>query len=47
MQWALDLQQRFPYDPDGRNGVPAVIRTGQLEFIPDVEAVVDAHRGGR
>ena len=42
VQWALDLQQRFPYDPDGRNGVPAVIRTGQLEFIPDVEAVVDA-----
>ncbi len=42
VQWALDLQQRFPYDPDGRNGVPAVIRTGKLEFIPDVEAVVDA-----
>ena len=42
VRWARDLQQRFPYDPDGRNGVPGVIRTGELEFIPDVEAVVDA-----
>ncbi len=41
VRWARDLQQRFPYDPDGRNGVPRVIRTGELEFIPDVEAVVD------
>lgn len=42
VQWARDLQQRFPYDPAGPNGVPAVIRSGELEFIPDVEAVVDA-----
>jgi PAS domain S-box-containing protein len=42
VQWARDLQQRFPYDPGARNGVPAVIRSGKLEFIPDIEAVVDA-----
>ena len=42
VQWARDLQERFPYDPAGRNGVPAVIRSGQLEFIPDIEVVVDA-----
>ena len=28
VQWARDLQQRFPYDPGARNGVPAVIRSG-------------------
>ncbi len=42
VQWARDLQERFPYDPEGRTGVPAVIRSGELEFIPDVDAVVDA-----
>ena len=32
--WAEELLHRFPYDPDGPRGVPAVIRTGEIEFVP-------------
>ena len=34
--WAEELLQRFPYDPDAPAGVPAVIRTGQTEFVPEL-----------
>ena len=34
MVWAEELLRRFPYDPDAPRGVPAVIRTGEIEFVP-------------
>jgi PAS domain S-box-containing protein len=43
VRWAREILGRFPYDPQALTGVPAVIRTGRLEFIRDVdEAAVDA-----
>jgi PAS domain S-box-containing protein len=36
--WAEELLQRFPYDPDAPRGVPAVIRTGLVEFVPKLSA---------
>ena len=30
------MRQRYPYDPDESRGVPAVIRTGRLEFLREV-----------
>ncbi len=35
---ARELRAMFPYDPDGRHGVPAVMRTGRPEFLPDLTA---------
>jgi len=32
--WAEELLHRYPYDSDAPRGVPAVIRTGQIEFVP-------------
>jgi PAS domain S-box-containing protein len=45
VQWARQLQERFPYDPAAPRGVPAVIRTGEPEFIADVGAVLDGLLG--
>ena len=43
VEWAKALAERYPYDPTGRTGVPAVIRTGTVEYIPDVDQrVIDA-----
>jgi serine phosphatase RsbU (regulator of sigma subunit) len=36
--WAEELLRRFPYDPDAPRGVPAVIRTGEIEFVPKLRA---------
>ena len=36
--WALELQQRYPADPDAGHGVYQVIRTGQPELMPEVTA---------
>jgi serine phosphatase RsbU (regulator of sigma subunit) len=36
VDWALELQTRYPYDPEAEMGVAAVIRSGETEFIPDV-----------
>ena len=38
--WAKELSQRYPYDPTASSGVPEVIRTGRLEFIPQVTQTV-------
>lgn len=38
--YANELLQRFPYDPEATSGIPAVIRSGQAEFI----AEFDEHR---
>ena len=36
VEWARDLQERYPFDPDGPTGVPAVIRSGETELIADI-----------
>ena len=35
--FAEELLRLFPYDPDAPRGVPAVIRTGEVEFLPTVD----------
>jgi PAS domain S-box-containing protein len=35
--YALELQERFPYDPDATVGMPHVIRTGTAEFYPSLD----------
>lgn len=40
VEWAKALSERYPYDPTGETGVPAVIRTGKVEYIPDVDQTV-------
>lgn len=48
VEWAKQLQERYPHDPNSQFGVPNVLRTGQSELyaeIPDsllVEAARDA-----
>jgi PAS domain S-box-containing protein len=37
---ARELQQRFPYDPDAPTGIPAVIRSGESEFYPEIDEQV-------
>jgi len=38
-----ELMRRFPFDPERAVGPPAVIRTGQTEFVPKLTAdVIDA-----
>lgn len=40
--FAHELIRRFPYDPDAPYGVAAVVRTGEAEFIPEIdERVLD------
>jgi len=36
VEWAWELHERFPQHPDAPSGVPAVIRTGRSEFVPEV-----------
>lgn len=36
IEYARELQARFPYDPDAPSGVPYVIRTGESVFYPDI-----------
>ena len=33
--WAHELVERYPFDPSAPSGTPAVIRTGEAEFIPE------------
>jgi PAS domain S-box-containing protein len=40
VDYARQLQARFPYHPDAPNGVPRVIRTGATEFHPEINAEV-------
>jgi PAS domain S-box-containing protein len=35
---AEEILRRFPYDPEAPRGVPAVIRTGEIEFVPQLRA---------
>jgi PAS domain S-box-containing protein len=38
VKWALELQKKYPPDPDAPTGAPNVIRTGQAELLPEVPA---------
>ncbi|HEX4979869.1 MAG TPA: SpoIIE family protein phosphatase, partial [Acidimicrobiales bacterium] len=41
--WARQLQRQYPFDPDAPSGVPHVLRTGQVEFVPVIDsALLDA-----
>jgi PAS domain S-box-containing protein len=43
VQWARELQQRYPPDPDAPTGAPEVIRTGRSELYPEIdEALLQA-----
>ncbi len=37
VEYAKALRERFPYDPQARSGVPAILRTGQTEFHPNID----------
>jgi signal transduction histidine kinase len=36
VDWARQLAQRYPPDPDAPRGVPAVLRSGRAELVPEV-----------
>jgi signal transduction histidine kinase/ActR/RegA family two-component response regulator len=36
MQWAHDLQERYPPDPKAPRGVPHVLATGESELYPEI-----------
>ncbi len=38
--WAKELQRRFPFDPAGETGVAQVIRTGEPDFVPIIDAAL-------
>ncbi len=40
VDYAIQLQERFPYDPTAKNGIAHVIRTGMTEFYPDITSDV-------
>ena len=37
VRWALELQERYPPDPDAPTGAPAVIRSGRSELYPVID----------
>jgi PAS domain S-box-containing protein len=37
VRWALELQKRYPPDPDAPTGVPQVMRTGRSELYPEID----------
>jgi serine phosphatase RsbU (regulator of sigma subunit) len=37
VRWALDLQERYPPDPDSPTGAPQVIRSGRSELYPEID----------
>jgi len=42
VKWALELQERYPPDPDSPHGVSFVIRTGEPDFLPELpEAMLE------
>ncbi len=40
LSYARDLAERYPYDPEAPTGVPAIIRTGQSQFFPDIDGAL-------
>lgn len=37
VEYARELQSRFPYEPDAPQGIPAVLRSGRSEFVPLID----------
>jgi PAS domain S-box-containing protein len=37
VDWARELQERYPYDPDAPTGIAAVMRSGTTEFLPFID----------
>jgi PAS domain S-box-containing protein len=35
-RWAIELQKKYPPDPQARTGVSEVIRSGQSQFVPEI-----------
>ena len=35
--WATEIRDRFPFDPDARTGVAAVLRSAATEFVPSIQ----------
>jgi PAS domain S-box-containing protein len=46
VQWATDLAEKYPADPNAPLGVPHVISTGRPEFVPEISdtMLVEASR---
>ncbi|MGO9872160.1 MAG: PAS domain-containing protein, partial [Acidimicrobiia bacterium] len=42
VRYVAQLQKRFPYDPGATSGIPAVIRSGNAEFLPEIDEQVIA-----
>ena len=43
VEWAHELQERYPPDPDAPTGVPNVLRTGEPEFMAEIpQELLDA-----
>ncbi|HEU0296372.1 MAG TPA: PAS domain S-box protein [Anaerolineales bacterium] len=40
VEWAYELQRRFPPDPDAPRGVYHVLRTGEAEFYPEISDAI-------
>jgi PAS domain S-box-containing protein len=38
IDWAREIESRYPYDPDAHTGVAEVIRTGRTEFVRTFES---------
>jgi PAS domain S-box-containing protein len=36
VEWARELAERYPYDPDAPNGIPEVLRTGRAELYEEI-----------
>jgi PAS domain S-box-containing protein len=46
VQWARDIQRRFPFDPDAPHGVARVLRTGKAVHYPEITpAMIDTATG--
>jgi PAS domain S-box-containing protein len=41
LSWVHELQARYPYDPGGASGAPAVIRSGVAEFVQVDQRFID------
>ena len=37
VRWALELEERYPPDPDAPTGAPEVIRSGRSELYPEID----------
>jgi signal transduction histidine kinase len=45
VEYAYELQRRFPFDPEAPTGTAQVLRTGQSEFYPEINEAMLAATG--